>query len=111
MKKENAAHEWWRDSHSDPLSALYVVVVVALGAPASAARDSIPRPLARRQGSADAANESEQCMICMDKAKATVMVPCGHECACVPCVLKDKPTTCYYCHQPITDAVLIRRVS
>ena len=55
----------------------------------------------------DAAN---QCVICMDRVRATTAIPCGCQYACVTCILEQKPTTCATCRAPLTGVYRAYRV-
>lgn len=50
-------------------------------------------------------DEAKQCIICCDRVKVCVMVPCGHQYACVTCIRKEKTKQCAFCRKPITCVV------
>jgi len=45
------------------------------------------------------------CVICRDRFKATVMVPCGHVCTCVTCARNTRPVQCPVCQRALLMVV------
>ena len=59
--------------------------------------------------------EDEKCRVCLQRAKDSVLAPCGHKCVCSPCaiILQDKGTPrgvrnkCPICRARFTTAVKV----
>ncbi|CAK4078421.1 unnamed protein product [Aphanomyces euteiches] len=49
----------------------------------------------------------EECIVCLDRKKQTVCVPCGHVAACVPCAETIQHTTrrCPVCRTPVRELI------
>ncbi|ELR20545.1 zinc finger, C3HC4 type (RING finger) domain containing protein [Acanthamoeba castellanii str. Neff] len=48
---------------------------------------------------------TQECVLCLDKARNAVLVPCGHACCCLGCA--KKLTSCPLCRKEITDKLAI----
>ena len=59
--------------------------------------------------------EHEKCSVCLQRAKDTVLAPCGHKCVCGPCalILQDGKTSkivrnkCPVCRAKFTTSVKV----
>ena len=54
-----------------------------------------------------AADESE-CVVCMDKKRTHIFLPCGHRCVCAGCsflVMRAAQPLCPYCRAPASSSV------
>lgn len=60
-------------------------------------------------------SDDEKCCVCLQRARDTVLAPCGHKCVCDPCVIKlqgkDTPIAyrrkCPICRAPFTIGVKV----
>ncbi len=51
-----------------------------------------------------AGTAEELCVVCMDRRRATVCLPCGHMCLCVTCSrVQPLRRTCVICRTPLTE--------
>jgi hypothetical protein len=55
----------------------------------------------------DGAPDTAACVLCLERARTTAAVPCGHMYACVTCVRASRPTQCAVCRQPIEKLIRI----
>ena len=74
------------------------------------ARAAMERAAAER-ASADAvaaATRAATCVVCLDSPKTTVLLPCGHKCACAACAsgIIGSLRTCPICRVAITGTVV-----
>ncbi len=63
-----------------------------------------PAALAEPEKSLDTTDLADPrlCIICCDRERNTITVPCGHPYACVTCVLAARPTQCPICRVALT---------
>jgi len=47
------------------------------------------------------------CVVCLDSARATIAIPCGHIYSCITCLAVARPTTCAICRQPVEKFIKI----
>ena len=60
-------------------------------------------------GLPDGADDASACVVCAERLRTAVCVPCGHMCLCVPCarktVLVEHHKTCVTCRTPLSAIV------
>jgi hypothetical protein len=66
---------------------------------------SYPKAVKNEPSAPDGTPADRVCIVCMDRAVATVAVPCGHAYACITCVCDSKPTTCAMCRAPLEKII------
>ena len=52
--------------------------------------------------------EVSECVVCMDKERSHIFVPCGHRCVCEECsamVMRAAQPRCPYCRAPATSSI------
>lgn len=54
--------------------------------------------------SAERGESSEECIVCLDRKRSHVAVPCGHLCLCAQCAseLEKRSMKCPYCMKQVT---------
>lgn len=70
-----------------------------------AARASIQRPAAPARPEPCAPRGTDACAICLDRAVATVCIPCGHLATCVTCARNPQLRGCPICRTRLTSLV------
>ena len=64
--------------------------------------------VARRGGERQRELEEPECVVCMDKERSHIFVPCGHRCVCEECsamVMRAAQPRCPYCRAPATSSI------
>ena len=65
---------------------------------------ALPAP-ADEPSAPDDTPDEKLCVICMDRVKTTVVVPCGHCYACITCVRASAPRACQVCKAPVEKVI------
>lgn len=79
-------------------------------APIACATAAAPGP--EPHGRAASEDEAGLCVVCLERPADTAVVPCGHLCACVPCLQSVQGTQdprCPMCRSPMTSTIRIYR--
>jgi hypothetical protein len=79
----------------------------------SALREQVNRLKRKREegeGAAGAGQSNDDCVVCMDKKKTDMFLPCGHRCVCAACaqtVSGGAAAACPICRKPITGTMRV----
>jgi hypothetical protein len=76
-------------------------VVLPQPAPPPPLPPAIEYPEAPRESEPSIEDAEKQCVLCMDRAKTTVAIPCGCSYACVTCIRASRPVACALCRTPL----------
>jgi len=62
-----------------------------------------------QEGASEAASPQNECVVCMDSARDSLLVPCHHLCVCMACAnsLKTDHGLCPVCRQNITGVIRV----
>jgi len=73
-----------------------------------------PSPLTRARARTEvlrsessSSNDANLCVICLDKPKSIVLVPCGHVCICSSCSRLSNLTNCPICRDPVNTMLRV----
>jgi hypothetical protein len=55
----------------------------------------------------DVQKEQRMCIICCEKEKSVVLLPCRHLCLCDTCSTHDQLAVCPLCREPIVHKISV----
>ncbi len=61
----------------------------------------------RQEAQADAQKEARLCIICCEKEKSVVLMPCRHMCLCEDCGGMERITVCPLCRKAIVHKISV----
>jgi hypothetical protein len=81
---------------------------IAIAAPATAAAPAVPR-LNESQDEACDEDDPEACIVCCERKRKAVAVPCGHRVMCASCANQatEHKSECSVCRQTVTSHVVM----
>lgn len=110
-RSRNIPREWneWNDEDED-CNVMYLETSVPRSVRVDpVAKPQITYPDMPAEGEPEITNDDEEdkvsCIICRERRKATVAVPCGHVYSCITCVRAMRPTQCAICRAPLEKVI------
>ncbi len=63
------------------------------------------KPAAPEPSAPDGTPDASLCTLCLDRARATVVVPCGHPYMCITCAHTSRPEACAMCRGAVEKVI------
>ncbi len=64
-----------------------------------------PVPAGGEPDAPDGTPDAQLCVICQERLRSTVVVPCGHVYSCVTCMAKARPVVCAMCNAHVEKVI------